>query len=285
MARRYILDDAVRRGATCVITCGGPQSNHARATVVAARRLGLVPHVVLRRPDDERAARATGNLFLMDLCGARITWIDPAEYVHRDAIMKRLAGELRKDGVKAYCIPEGGSNALGCWGYVRMVAELLDDKGEVPFDVLALGVGSAGTLAGVLIARALLGLSSQFDVCGFVVSGSPDVHRAAVVQIVDEFRSSFKLPELVVGEYYLFDSVGGGYGVLGKDDVAVIREIAETCGVLLDGTYAGKAMATMLGFLRKPASARPAPLHNSSICFVHTGGIFGLYAKPEPFFA
>ena len=33
--------EALERGASCVITLGGIQSNHARATAVAARYLGL----------------------------------------------------------------------------------------------------------------------------------------------------------------------------------------------------------------------------------------------------
>ncbi len=37
-----------RPGADCVVTAGGIQSNHARATAVAARYLGLEPHLILR---------------------------------------------------------------------------------------------------------------------------------------------------------------------------------------------------------------------------------------------
>ncbi len=37
----FLLHDAIAQGADSVITCGGEQSNHCRATALAATRLGL----------------------------------------------------------------------------------------------------------------------------------------------------------------------------------------------------------------------------------------------------
>ena len=42
------MADALCSGCDSIVTCGGIQSNHARATVVAAAQLGLKPHLVLR---------------------------------------------------------------------------------------------------------------------------------------------------------------------------------------------------------------------------------------------
>jgi 1-aminocyclopropane-1-carboxylate deaminase/D-cysteine desulfhydrase-like pyridoxal-dependent ACC family enzyme len=44
----FILAEAKEKGHDCVITIGGIQSNHARATAVAARYLGLECHLILR---------------------------------------------------------------------------------------------------------------------------------------------------------------------------------------------------------------------------------------------
>lgn len=44
----FLLAEAVERGHDCIITIGGIQSNHARATAVAARYLGLPCHLILR---------------------------------------------------------------------------------------------------------------------------------------------------------------------------------------------------------------------------------------------
>ena len=44
----FLMADALHKGCDSIITCGGIQSNHARATAVAATQLGLKPHLVLR---------------------------------------------------------------------------------------------------------------------------------------------------------------------------------------------------------------------------------------------
>ena len=44
----YLLAEALALGADTVITCGGEQSNHARATAMAAAQLGLRCVLVLR---------------------------------------------------------------------------------------------------------------------------------------------------------------------------------------------------------------------------------------------
>lgn len=43
----YIFAEILEQGCDTVVTCGGVQSNHCRATAVAARRLGLDCHLFL----------------------------------------------------------------------------------------------------------------------------------------------------------------------------------------------------------------------------------------------
>src|SRR4051794_11975887 len=79
----FLLADAVARGVEVVITCGGLQSNHARATALVSARLGLRPVLYLRVPDPARgigSADALGNVLLDRLAGAEISLISPAEY-------------------------------------------------------------------------------------------------------------------------------------------------------------------------------------------------------------
>lgn len=44
----FLLAEAVAQGADCIITIGGIQSNHARATAVAAKYLDLDCYLILR---------------------------------------------------------------------------------------------------------------------------------------------------------------------------------------------------------------------------------------------
>src|SRR5262245_27967255 len=73
----YLLAGAAQQQANAVITCGGIQSNHARATAVLARRLGLRP-ILLLRTDHAPEEPWQGNLMLCRLLDAEIRFISPA---------------------------------------------------------------------------------------------------------------------------------------------------------------------------------------------------------------
>src|SRR5262245_35157509 len=71
----FLLADALAKGAHVVITCGGVQSNHARATALLAAELGLKSVLFLRTHTPERAPELTGNVLLDRLAGAEIRLI------------------------------------------------------------------------------------------------------------------------------------------------------------------------------------------------------------------
>ena len=47
----FLMADVLHKKCDHVITMGGLQSNHARATAVISRQLGLQPHLLLRTTD------------------------------------------------------------------------------------------------------------------------------------------------------------------------------------------------------------------------------------------
>lgn len=49
----FLLAEALEQSADAVITIGGIQSNHCRATASAARQLGMQPHIILRGSEEE----------------------------------------------------------------------------------------------------------------------------------------------------------------------------------------------------------------------------------------
>ena len=98
------------------------------------------------------------------IAGAAIRWITPEQYADRDALMEREAERLASaEQAKVYVIPEGGSNALGAWGYVRCAEELAQQLGREEATVIY-AVGSGGTAAGLIAGEGLMGLI----VAGFV---------------------------------------------------------------------------------------------------------------------
>lgn len=60
----FLMAGAVAAQHDSVITIGGLQSNHARATAVAARQLGLDPYLILRTKEEPGNVNLVGNLLL-----------------------------------------------------------------------------------------------------------------------------------------------------------------------------------------------------------------------------
>ena len=140
----YLLAEAKQHEAHVVITCGGIQSNHARATALLAAQLGMRCILLLRR-QQEPDTPPSGNLLLDRLVGAEIRFITPEAYPQRDHHMAEIAGQCEADGQRAYVIPEGGSNGRGALGYVEAMNELAAQMASAglttPFDVLATPCG------------------------------------------------------------------------------------------------------------------------------------------------
>ncbi|CAI7773198.1 unnamed protein product, partial [Closterium sp. NIES-53] len=115
----FLLADALAKGADTLITIGGIQSNHCRATAVAARLAGLEAHLILRtsRALADSDPGLEGNLLVERMVGARVHLVTKEEYAKHGSehLGNVLAQRLAAEGRKPYVIPVGGSNALGAW--------------------------------------------------------------------------------------------------------------------------------------------------------------------------
>ncbi len=79
------MADALGKGCDSIVTCGGIQSNHARATAVAAAQLGLKPHLVLRMTEPPPVSSAVCTVLYVyswsqsNLCVVVTAW-QPSPY-------------------------------------------------------------------------------------------------------------------------------------------------------------------------------------------------------------
>jgi D-cysteine desulfhydrase len=273
----YLLADALGQGATTLITCGGVQSNHARATALAAREQGLDSLLLLRTETPQAPPAAVGNLLLDRLVGAEIRFVTPAQYRERTRLMADIAAQLAQQGQRAYVIPEGGSNGIGAFGYVSALEELADQQsaGELPgdLDLIAFACGSGGTAAGIA-----LGLARFPDVAqraaAFAVCDDRAYFEGAVARIAAEAEALDPTLSTAAGmaALDLYDEYKGpAYGVPSREQLDFVVRIARVSGLVLDPTYTGKALFGLAHLPRPPRRA----------LFVHTGGLPGLLAESE----
>lgn len=278
----YIMADVLDRGADTVLTCGGAQSNHARATAVAAARLGLNCRLILRTTDPSRPPAPTGNILLDRMAGARIVWITPEEYRQRDAVFAREAARLREQGRHPYSIPEGASNALGAWGYIRAAEELARDIARLPGGhdrptTIVVAAGSGGTAAGLILGIRRLGLQARVKAVN--VCDDRAYFTAAIGAICEEAIATYGLEISFErdGDIDILDGyVGRGYALSSPGELRLIAEVARREGLFLDPVYTGKAFYGMLEELKHDPRC-----FGERIIFIHTGGLFGLFPQAD----
>ena len=128
----FLMAEAVAGDYDCVVTIGGLQSNHCRATAAAARLVGLEPHLVVlvrdREVNDEVGLR--GNLMIDRLLGAKLHVCTGSDYLRyggdlgaMDKLNAAAAAELVKQGRKPYVVPVGGTTPVGSWGCERPIED------------------------------------------------------------------------------------------------------------------------------------------------------------------
>ncbi|WIA13925.1 hypothetical protein OEZ85_002495 [Tetradesmus obliquus] len=274
----FLMAEAVAQQHDCVITIGGIQSNHARATAVAATYLGLPCHLILRnsRALADSDPGLVGNLLVERLVGATIHQVSKEEYARLGAtrLGAALSQQLQQQGKKPYYIPVGGSSALGCWGYLNAAEEIAQQQEELglQFDVLASACGSSGTTAGLALGAKLAGLAAA--VHAYAVCDSPDYFYEEIDGLLQQ------LGYTEAGASQLFtahNAKGLGYAISTDEELKTVQEVALATGVLLDPVYSGKALHGLLADVR----ADPQQWQGKKVLFVHTGGLLGMYDKAD----
>jgi len=281
----YLMAEALQQQATHVVTCGGEQSNHARATAMAAAQLGLKTVLVLRTDNPEKPPATNGNILLDRLVGAEIRWISRPAWRERNRLLAEEADRIKANGGRPYVIPEGGSNALGSWGYLRATSELVEDLAgiaspEQPVTIVY-PCGSGGTGAGLVLGWKLFGLAALgIQVVGIAVCDDKPYFIDVIGKICGDFEERWQLDAHVTpSDIEILDShVGLGYAKSRPEELQTIRDVCRTDGIVLDPVYTGKAFHGVLAELR-----RNPKRFGAAVAFVHTGGMFGLFGASETF--
>lgn len=268
----FILARALEQGCDTLITCGGLQSNHCRATALIGAQLGLKVCLVLRGQPD---GFPDGNYLLDHLAGAEIrTYPAPVYQAELPALLDAWANECRAQGRKPWVIPTGASDGHGAWGYVQASEELQADyqrHGIAPEYVIS-ACGSGGTLAGLLLGHQVYVPNTQ--VLGMAVCDDAEYFRQKVRADIEalchlySIRLTLNPDQFEVNDAY----IGEGYAQAGQAVFDTIRLLAATEGVVLDPVYTGKAFQGLLTELERGRFQGCR-----DIVFVHTGGVFGLF--------
>ncbi|GAX26984.1 1-aminocyclopropane-1-carboxylate deaminase [Fistulifera solaris] len=245
----FLLADAQQGDCTAVLTIGGAQSNHCRATAAAARRLGLEPHLILRTSSSDIGT--VGNLLMV--------W------------------------VPKYC------NAIGTWGYLQAVDEVIQQQPSASFDHIVFACGSGGTAAGIVLGFAMAyekdALEHMPQLHAVGVCDDPDYFFAYMARIavdmgfsIDHYNNDkYESVEDYLRQHVtLHQGKGRGYAASTPEELQFGVDFAHATGIVLDPVYSGKAL---YHFWTRVLQDNINSFANQSILFWHTGGALGLYNK------
>jgi D-cysteine desulfhydrase family pyridoxal phosphate-dependent enzyme len=277
----YLLAEAQQqapqRGMIKVVTFGGLQSNHARITTAAARKLGLEPHLFYFEP---RPKQLTGNLLLNQLMDAHMHFIplgtggNGSMTLEATNRLVHLLAWLRLG--RHYFIPVGGYSWRGCLGYVRAAIEIDSQARALGIENahLVLAAGTGGTLAGLLAGLTLI--NSSLNLLGIDVGKLWKGFAASLTRLTGDICEHLGTKRVFEPrEIPLLEGVYSvpKYGVPSPGCWDAIRRLARAEGILLDPVYTGKAFAGLLDLAEKGQLGS-----NEPIIFLHTGGLPALFA-------
>lgn len=268
----FLVGDALRERATCLLATASTQSNFCRVVAAAANRAGLRAGLLLRSYGDRSLQ---GNLLLDYLLGAEIRFTEEQD-PYSPAIERQLADwadACRARGEHPYVAHlHGGSRAgaLATAAYV-MAAKELDiqcrDRGLRPRH-LYVAVGSGSTLAGLLLGRRLPGSPlADTRIVGVCVGAPSGVVGPKVREFAAVAAEALGVDPPGDDGYLTDRERGEGYGVPTPSALEAIRSAAVHEALILNPVYTGKAFAAVLSDV-----ACGVVRAGDTVVFLHTGG-------------
>ena len=274
----FVMAAVQAQAADTIITSGGIQSNHCRATALVGAKLGLKVHLILR---GEQSLPPDGNLLLDHMAGAHISCYPRRQFTAElEQLYEHWKSHYEAAGHRVFSIPVGASDGIGIWGYIAAAEELARDleTAEIQHAQVICASGSGGTQAGLTLGSVLHQV--PVDVWGINVCDDEAWFLNKVAADVADWQSRYgaveSVPELAVR--VIDGYVGPGYGRAGPEVYRTIQRLAALEGMVLDPVYTGKAFHGMLQELERGRFG-----DCRDIVFLHTGGIFGLFPQRDQF--
>ncbi|MBI5403412.1 MAG: pyridoxal-phosphate dependent enzyme [Ignavibacteriae bacterium] len=266
----FLISDALNKKADTLIGIGGIQSNFCRIASAIGAVYGFDVHLVLG--GNRKPKKATANLLLDNLFGAKTYFLESENWSDWENFAKELSGKLTKKGKKVYYMPIGGSSPVGALGYVKAFDEIMNDsrKLKIEFDYIFHATASAGTQSGLITGAVLHRWDGK--IIGIGVSKAGKLLTEEIYSLANEtgkyFGESIPKNKVIVDSRYM----GEKYAAVTKAGKEAVEIFARKEGIMLDYVYSGKAASGLIGYLKERKIEK-----NAKILFLHTGGNIHLF--------
>ena len=237
---KYNFQHAKQNEYQSILTFGGAFSNHLAAVAAAGRQYGFQTHGIVRGEELD-AQTLNPTLQYCTQKGMELHFVSRTLYRNK----KQALASLTIDDKNCYVIPEGGTNAMAVKGCTKILT-----SADKEFDVLAVAVGTGGTMAGLIQST-----SDHQHIVGF--------------QVVKDIEIPSRIRTFVSNDRWslvpTYDEVG--YAKTPKALIDFANSVACQTGVILDPLYT----APMLWHLIKKRKENTWNFGNRFL-MIHTGG-------------
>jgi D-cysteine desulfhydrase len=288
----FILADARARDCDAVVTFGAAGSNHALATAIYARSLGLQCHAVLTpQPPSSKVAN---TLRYHAWLGTTLHAASTMEDVY--AVVEQIRATHPGGAERVYQIPWGGSSWLGNIGFVNAALELAEQWGDQPPpDRVFAATGTMGTNLGLAVGFRLLGWPTIVE-CIRVVPHrvmTPEYFERLFRELNTELHQRCTDIPLLDKPYSNVSGrdefLGEGYAIPTAATTEAVELAKSLLNLGLETTYTGKAMAALIHDARagklehervifwQTYNSRPYPPESADIDATSLAGEFARY--------
>ena len=251
---QYFLEEAIQTTHKTILSFGGAYSNHLLATAFACGSLGLISIGIVR---GEKPVVLSPTLQQCIDHGMQLKFISREAYALKEN--EDFIRLLRKEFGECLIVPEGGYHPLGAKG----AAEIMDLIKDNNYSHICMAVGTATTLAGILMAAK----KEQTVIAIPVLKGMTDIHERI------NFLTGGKpvATQLELADHYHF----GGYA----KQTAALTQFMDRCWqqfeLPLDFVYTAKMFYGVMDGIKNNYYAP-----GSKILCLHTGGLQGNISLP-----
>lgn len=249
---KYIVEHFKQSKKEYLLTFGGAYSNHLLATASVCNSIRIASIGIVR--GEELHQNSNDLLQKCTQLGMKLHFISREEYSLRN--LKEYYEDLIIRFPNSYIVPEGGAMYYGMIGCQEIIKEL------PPFDHLFVAQGTSTTSCGVL-----LGIKNQSL---HVVPSIKNYDSKAEMSLL--FRKSGfddeTIDELLSSIHIHSDYHFGGYAKSNEELSQFIQYCNTELDLPLDKVYTAKAFYCLMQEIKQEK------FDNSTIIFLHTGGIF-----------
>ena len=273
-ALEFRMADAKAKGCDAFIVVNVAQSNHARLHSAACVKLGMKMVIVKPGPKNERPV---GNLLLERILGVDIVETGTADEAELERILDDVIEDLRRRGYTPYVSTRDPFSPMaGTIGFAEASIELLDQLRALGAQADHLFLVGGTSAAGLALGGKLLGATYHVDAVS-VSQSAADLMKMEL-RLSNSVAQLLGLPPLMEeADFSVYDEyLGERYGDATPETLEAIRLVARTEAIFLDPVYTGKAMAGLIGEIRKGKIGK-----DETVVFVHTGGTPIIFASED----